>query len=417
MTRLLDARLRAVTADSPVALRVVYADGSGFAVGVGGSEICVRFKTIGAQWRCLVLGSVGLLEAWFDGDVEIDGDLAPLFALGFEAGYDAPTLAVRLLNRWHEYRHNNAAPERAKQNARAHYGLGTAFYKLWLDRDLLMYTCAYWQEGTRTLEEAQRAKVDHVCRKVMLERGERVVDIGCGFGGFMFHAAEHYGVSVEGVNTTTEQVEWLDAEIDRRQLRSTLSVREADFRDVARQYDKVVSIGVLEHAGRDQIDAVVRAHADSLAPGGLGLLHFIGHVGQYETEHFIRKHIFPGGWLPSLTETLDAMDRCGLEIIDIENLRRHYVLTLEAWTERFEVRWPEIQALDPRRFDERFRRIWRAYLTGCAEMFRASNGITGLFQITFGKGRRTPATYPMSRAFLYQDGPAWQAQTERRHVA
>ena len=270
MTSLLDARLRAVTADSPVALRVVYADGSGFAAGAGSGDICIRFKTVGAQWRCLVLGHVGLLEAWFDGDVEIDGDLAPPFALGFEAGYDAPTLAVRLLNGWHEMRRNNASRVRAKRNARAHYGLGDAFYQLWLDRDLLMYTCAFWQEGTRSLEEAQRAKVDHVCRKLMLARGDSVVDIGCGFGGFMFHAAEHYGVSVEGVNTTTEQVAWLDAEIDRRKLRSTLSVREADFRDVARQYDKVVSIGVLEHAGRDQIDVVVQVHADSLAPGGKG---------------------------------------------------------------------------------------------------------------------------------------------------
>jgi cyclopropane-fatty-acyl-phospholipid synthase len=117
--------------------------------------------------------------------------------------------------------------------------------------------------------------------------------------------------------------------------------------------------------------------------------------------------VFPGGWIPSLTEALDAMDRYGLEIIDIENLRRHYVLTLEAWAERFDAHWDDIQRLDPARFDERFRRIWRTYLVGCAEMFRADNGITGLYQITFGKNRRTPRTYPMSRAFLY-DKPAPQ---------
>ncbi len=218
----------------------------------------------------------------------------------------------------------------------------------------------------------------------------------------MFHAARHHGARVSGLNTTTEQVEWLRGEIGRRGLAAQLDVREADFRDVDRQYDKVVSIGVLEHAGRDQIDEVVKAHADFLKPGGLGLLHFIGHVGRYPTEFFIRDHVFPGGWIPSLAETLDAMDRYGLEILDIENLRRHYVLTLEAWAGRFEAHWEEIRRLDPRRFDERFRRIWRTYLIGCAEMFRASDGITGLYQITFGKGRRTPTSYPMSRAFLHE---------------
>jgi cyclopropane-fatty-acyl-phospholipid synthase len=265
-----------------------------------------------------------------------------------------------------------------------------------------MYTCAYWKEGTRSIEEAQVNKVDHVCRKILLAPGETVVDIGCGFGGFMFHAARRYGVRAIGVNTTTEQVDWVREEIARRGMNDVLAVREADFREVDRRYDKVVSIGVLEHAGRDQIMEVVKAHADFLKPGGLGMLHFIGHVGKYETEFFIRDHVFPGGWIPSLTETLDAMDACGLEILDIENLRRHYVLTLEAWAERFEAHWDRIHTLDPKRFDERFRRIWRTYLVGCAEMFRASNGITGLFQITFGKGRRTPATYPMSRAFLYE---------------
>ena len=122
---------------------------------------------------------------------------------------------------------------------------------------------------------------------------------------------------------------------------------EADFRDVRRPYDKVVSIGVLEHAGRDQLDEVVRAHAESLKPGGLGMLHFIGHVGVSETEFFIRKHVFPGGWIPSLAETIAAMERAGLEVVDIENLRRHYALTLDEWAERFERNWERIHGARP----------------------------------------------------------------------
>jgi cyclopropane-fatty-acyl-phospholipid synthase len=178
----------------------------------------------------------------------------------------------------------------------------------------------------------------------------------------------------------------------------------------------VVSIGVLEHAGRDQLDEVVRAHADSLKPGGLGMLHFIGHVGVFETEFFIRKHVFPGGWIPSLAETIAAMERAGLEVLDIENLRRHYALTLDAWAERFERNWERIHAIDPKRFDERFRRVWRAYLFGCAEMFRSPHGHTHLFQITFSKGNVAREAYPMSRAFLYEPATGTSAEFAALHA-
>jgi len=170
---------------------------------------------------------------------------------------------------------------------------------------------------------------------------------------------------------------------------------------VSQTYDKVVSVGVLEHAGRDQLPEVIKAHADCLKPGGLGLLHFIGHVGRYDTELFIRKHVFPGGWIPSLAETIVEMERCGLEVVDIENLWRHYAPTLDEWARRFERNWPAIQASDPQRFDERFRRVWRSYLVGCAEMFRSPAGYTHLFQIVFSKGNITRESYPMSRAHLY----------------
>jgi len=401
MKALLEARLRRVMAGTSAPLEVVFADGSKHVNRAGPPAFTLRFRTAAAQRRAVLFGHVGLLDAYFDGDADFEGDVAQMFRLGLNGGYTEPAPLVRLRNRWHEFRHNNATYARARDNARFHYGLGTDFYRHWLDRELMMYTCGYWQEGSSTIEQAQVAKVDHVCRKILLAPGQTVVDIGSGFGGFMFHAAQRYNAQVTGLNITREQVAWVREEIARRGLEQQLSMREADFREVDRQYDKVVSIGVLEHAGRDQIEEVVRAHADFLKPGGLGMLHFIGHVGQYPTEFFIRDHVFPGGWIPSLSETLDAMDRCGLEILDIENLRRHYVLTLEAWAERFDANWERIHALDPQRFGERFRRIWRTYLIGCAEMFRSDTGITGLYQITFGKGRRTPQTYPMSRSFLY----------------
>jgi cyclopropane-fatty-acyl-phospholipid synthase len=386
--------------------------GTAFAVRLPGGELCrtglgeprftMVFKTEAALLDAAMRGHMGLLEGYFGGHVDVEGDLGAAFAAGLRVDIDPRfDMVGHVENRLHELRFSNRSPEQAKANARAHYGLPEAFYRLWLDEPLKMYTCAYWPEGTTTLEQAQQGKIDHVCRKIRLAAGERFIDIGCGFGGFLFRAAEQIGATGVGLNTTPEQVQWLRAEIERRHMASRLSVREADFRDVDAQYDKVVSIGVLEHAGRDQLGEVVRAHADFLKPDGLGMLHFIGHVGRYDTELFIRKHVFPGGWIPALADVIVEMERSGLEVIDIENLRRHYAPTLDEWARRFETEWPRIQALDPARFDERFHRIWRTYLIGCAEMFRSSAGYTHLFQIVFSKGNVTRASYPMGRDHLY----------------
>ena len=147
---------------------------------------------------------------------------------------------------------------------------------------------------------------------------------------------------------------------------------------------------------------MVRAHAACLKPGGLGLIHFIGHVGRRDTVFYIREHIFPGGWIPSLAEALEAMEAHGLEVLDVENLRRHYALTLDCWATRFDQAWPSIQALDPRRFDERFRRTWRTYLWSCAELFRAPRPQIGLFQVMVSRGNVEAQAYPMTRDFLYR---------------
>ena len=378
-------------------------DGSHYRSGSADPAFTVVFRTDAALLSAFTRGHMGLLESYFDQSVDVEGDLAAALAAGMLSGLDMHSQALNNVeNGILELRYSNHNTAQAKANARAHYGLGAEFYRLWLDDPLMMYTCAYWPEGTRTLEQAQTQKIDHVCRKIRLSRGESFLDIGCGVGGFMFRAWETLGALGTGLNTTTEQVEWLHGEIARRGLADKLSVREADFREVDGQYDKVVSIGVLEHAGRDQLSAVLRAHAGFLKPGGLGMLHFIGHVGPRETELFIRKHVFPGGWIPALSEVIVEMERCGLEVVDIENLRRHYALTLDVWVQRFEQRWEAIHALNPQRFDERFRRVWRTYLMGCAEMFRSASGYTHLFQIVFSKGNVSRTSYPMSRAPLYE---------------
>jgi len=417
MRFLIDSRLTRFGERVSTPFAVTFPDGGQFANRDGEPEFHLVFRNARALWRVAAFGHIGLLESYFEGDVDVEGNLALALAAGMVGGLDRALPLVRIRNRWHEWRFGNGDRAQARENARFHYALGHDFYRLWLDDALLMYTCGYWREGTRTVEEAQRNKVEHVCRKVRLQPGESVIDIGSGFGGFMFHARQHYGARITGLNNTPEQVEWLRGEIARRRLQGSLDVVEADFRDARQQYDKVVSIGTLEHAGRDQLRDVVKAHADFLKPGGLGLLHFIGHVGRRDTEFYIRKHVFPGGWIPSLADVIVAMEDSGLEVIDIENLRRHYALTLDAWAERFDRNWPRINAIDPVKFDERFRRIWRVYLYGCAEMFRSPTGRTHLFQIVFGKRNITRASYPMSRAFLYEEDEAVAAQVAIRRAS
>lgn len=406
MRALLEAALRRIGERSSAPFRVQFADGGEYSNRPGEPAFTLRFRKASAQWRTVAFGHIGLLESYFDGELDIEGSLQSLYHVAVGAGFAIPNPLVSIRNRWHEFRFSNRTWDQAKENARFHYALGTDFYKLWLDDQRMMYTCAYWKEGTRTLEEAQHNKIEHVCRKLRLAPGEEVVDIGSGFGGFMFQAHERYKVKVTGINATPEQNVTVREEIARRGLGDALKVIDTDFRDVQREYDKVVSIGTLEHAGRDSLAEVVRAHARFLKPGGLGMLHFIGHVGRFSTEFFIRKHVFPGGWIPSLTQVLDEMEKAGLEVLDIENLRRNYAFTLDAWAERFDRNWDKIHAIDPKRFDERFRRVWRVYLYGCAEMFRSPLGYTHLFQIVFSRGNITPASYPMSRAFLYADSHA-----------
>jgi cyclopropane-fatty-acyl-phospholipid synthase len=401
-----ETTLREVEQRSGIPFAVRFAGGGGVLNAANGNPaFTIVFRDPRAYWRIALFGHVGFLESYFDGDLDIEGSLPAAMAAGMQGGMDRAKPLVRWLNRWHEFFYNNATRGQAKSNAEFHYALGPEFYQLWLDDPLMFYTCAYWTDTTRTLEEAQRNKADHVARKVRLRPGEDVVDVGSGFGGFLLHAQKHYGVRVTSVNTTGSQAEHVRRQIERFGAGDSVQM-DADFRQsdgkLSRQFDKVVSIGCLEHAGRDQLGEVIRSHARLLRKGGLGLIHFIGHAGRHDTDFFIRKYVFPGGWIPSLADVIVEMEKAGLEVLDIENLRRHYAITLDHWAERFDRNWERVRALDPRRFDERFRRIWRVYLYGCAEMFRSPGGHTHLFQVVFSKGNVSRTGYPMTRDFLYR---------------
>ena len=421
MRAYVETALREVKERSGIPFAVRFA-GGGHLPANGEPAFTIVFRQPRAYWRIAAFGHIGLLESYFDGDIDIEGNLAKALAAGMQGGLDRQNVLVKLRNWWHEFLHTNVNRSHARHNAEFHYALTPEFYKLWLDDPYMFYTCAYWDDsGTspvRTLEEAQRAKADHVARKVMLQPGDDVVDVGSGFGGFLMHAAQNYGVNITSINTTGSQAEHARRQIERFGIRNAHQM-QADFRTrdgrLAREFDKLVSIGCLEHAGRTQLREVIRSHARLLKKGGLGLIHFIGHVGHHETDFFIRKYVFPGGWIPSLADTIVEMEKAGLEVLDIENLRRHYAITLDHWAERFDRNWERIRALDPRRFDERFRRIWRVDLYGCAEMFRSPVSQTHLFQIVFSKGNVSRSSYPMTRDFLYAD--AGTTQQEKRSLS
>jgi cyclopropane-fatty-acyl-phospholipid synthase len=312
--------------------------------------------------RVFTLGSLGLGEAYLDGHWEAER-LDQFFERLLRAHIDQRVKPLRLA--FHALRTrllNRQSLRRAWKVGEAHYDLGNDFYEAMLD-PRMTYTCGYWSGGARTLAEAQEAKLDLICRKIGLERGMRVLDIGCGWGSFMGFAAERYGVSCVGVTISREQVEWAQ----QRYAGLPLEFRLQDYRNVDERFDRVVSIGMFEHVGRKNHRTFMEVVHRCLAEGGLFLLQTIGKNRRDMTpDPWVDKYIFPNGDLPSLGQIGDAAD--GLFVIeDLHNFGTDYDKTLMAWHANFEAAWPRFRE----RLGERFHRMWRYYLLSCAGAFRA----------------------------------------------
>ncbi len=266
----------------------------------------------------------------------------------------------------------------SRKNVSHHYDLSNDFYRLWLDRDML-YSCAYFSSPDDSLEQAQQNKLRHIAAKLDLKPGQRVLDIGCGWGGLALYLAAVSDVTVVGVTLSTEQLALAREQAEARGLEDRVSFELMDYRDVKGPFDRIVSVGMFEHVGIGQFEAYFNTIKALLTDDGVALVHSIGRKGgPGQTGAWIRKYIFPGGYSPALSETLQAIERSGLWVTDIEILRLHYAKTLRIWEERFQSHREEVAAM----MDERFCRMWEFYLIASELSFSHGKHMNFQIQLT-----------------------------------
>jgi cyclopropane-fatty-acyl-phospholipid synthase len=312
-------------------------------------------------------------EAYMSGALEVRGDLASMLEQLFRALGSVKPRA------WWSWPRSNGLTT-ARVNVHHHYDLGNDFYRLWLDREMA-YTCAYFPTPDTTLDAAQVAKMDLICRKLHVQPGDRVVEAGCGWGSMALFMARHYGALVRAYNISAEQIDHARARARREGLADRVQFVEDDYRNVRGQYDVFLSVGMLEHVGLADYPTLGRVIDRSLTARGRGLLHFLGRNTPSPMNAWIRKRIFPGSYGPALREVCEhVLEPTGLSILDVDNLRLHYATTLGHWLRRFELASDRVQEM----FDETFVRAWRLYLASSQASF--STGSMQLFQVVFARG-------------------------------
>jgi cyclopropane-fatty-acyl-phospholipid synthase len=340
---------------------------------------------------------VGFGDAYSDGRIEVKGDLVRLLEAVFQSQQKrrAGSLYARAWSWWLEKMQRNTL-RGSRRNIHHHYDLDANFYKLWLD-SRMVYTCAYFPSPAATLEEAQVAKMEHVCRKLQLQPGESVVEAGCGWGALALYMAKHYGVKVRAFNISHEQIVYAREQAAKEGLSKQAEFIEDDYRNISGRYDVFASVGMLEHIGRDHYAELGRIVRRTIGDSGRGLLHFIGRNQPRPLSAWIRKRIFPGAYPPVLRQVMDIFEPGNFAVLDVENLRFHYAKTLEHWLARFERAAGGISE----RFGSEFVRAWRLYLAGSLVAFRV--GTLQLFQIAFAGS--ACQKIPWTRAHIYVEPP------------
>ena len=364
-----------------------------------GKPVAIRFTSSRAERNVILMPGIKFGEEFMDGGFVFDeGSVYDFLELVFlnTTGAAYPTrlmsigAAVRYATR--RLRQMNT-PIRARRNVASHYDLNGRLYSLFLDNDL-QYSCAYYDDGIVALDDAQLAKKRHLAAKLALKPGQKVLDIGSGWGGLGLYLAERCGVDVTGVTLSEEQHQVSNRRAAERGLAGRARFLLKDYRALEGPFDRIVSVGMFEHVGVGRFPEFFDKVRSLLTPDGVMVLHSIGRFdGPGDTNAWIQKYIFPGGYIPALSEVVPVIERAGLKITDIEILRLHYAKTLRAWRERFLAHRDEVKAL----YDERFCRMWEFYLAGSETAFRYQDMMN--FQIQF---TRHQEALPLTRNYMFE---------------
>jgi cyclopropane-fatty-acyl-phospholipid synthase len=360
---------------------------------------------------------IGLARAWVTGALDVEGDLGPVLDLRHRLGNVTVTSRARVRLAWRalraagpsvlrrppvpsiEARAHGAPHSRARDRdtVRHHYDVSNRFYGLVLGPSMV-YSCAYFAERTEPLEAAQERKLELICRKLRLQPGERLLDVGCGWGALLIHAARHHGVHGVGITLSEPQAEWARERIRAAGLSDRLEVRVADYRELAgERFDKIASVGRYEHVGREHLAAYAASVHAMLRPGGLFLNHGIARAASEPPsgDTFISRYVFPDGELHPVTAVMDAMAETGFEVRDVESLREHYPLTLRRWLANLDEHRDEVVA----EVGEARERAWRLYLHGSAQSFE--DGEISVYQVLAARDG-APHGLPLTREWLTQ---------------
>ena len=410
---LLERKLASLTL--PLALRLP----GGHRAGQPDARVTLHLNDVGSLAH-LATGEIGrVAQDFVEGRIEVDGSMRDLMAIAAEMVEDNPTRDPGSGAAWSWWREiRDRARSRARHHPQAdalqvqfHYDVSDDFYALWLD-PRRVYSCAYFRHADMTLAQAQQAKLDHICRKLMLREGDRLLDIGAGWGALLMWAAEHYGVQAHGITLSRNQQAHVSRLIEERGLQGRVTIALCDYRelDEAQPFDRIASVGMFEHVGRAQLHDYFAKIARLLKPGGLLMNHGITAGGTRNHQlgagmgDFIERYIFPGGELLHVSRVLEAMSDAGFEPLDIENLRPHYARTLWAWSDALEARLGQARELT----SERVLRAYRMYLAGSAMGFE--QGWMGLCQMLAarpggsafdGTMPGAQSAYPFQRDYMY----------------